>query len=279
MLTLKGVPENYWSQLKNEVAGIVTDGMACGPVSYRVGFCAAGPEPKPSPEEARMGTGCRGQPGRYLESLETTEQSREVQRKTVWALLEFFEKQEKEIALESRSSLAEKIHAARILDQAIIRLKLPEKLVREDRVAAYGIRWMFECAHRRYAASLVRRLIANMSPEDLADMPQLAEDVWLLTQHATMYPKLQKRVLEYFKSYKGKSFNRFIAYLTDRYRRNLGLTQQYATQLGCGDGKLHVAPMDARDEVDRRRRRLGMTPLDDYLADWEERCRVRSENE
>jgi len=274
--TLNNTEGGFWQLLRNEVADIIMDKAPCGPASYHVGFCATESSPDPTPEEAKLATGCRGQPRKYLQELGSAFSNEGSREKAVEFLSDFFEARRREIAFGARASLAERIHGARILDQAIIRLKMPEENLGTDTRAAYGIKWLFECAHRRYAAGLVREFIARNSPDDLAEDPGLAEDVWLIIQHATMYPDLQKRAIEYFKSHDSESFNRFIAYLTDRYRRNRGFKQQYATQLGCRDGQLHVAPMEPHDAVNGRRKSLGLMPLDQHLTDWKQRCRERA---
>ena len=54
---------------------------------------------------------------------------------------------------------------------------------------------------------------------------------------------------------------------------NSGGPQFYGTQLrGCEDGKAVPHPIAEEADVDQRRARLGMEPLAEYLAQFDEGC-------
>lgn len=93
-----------------------------------------------------------------------------------------------------------------------------------------------------------------------------SRSAWLLAQHADQDVEFQKHALELMEAMPEGEINaRDIAYLTDRVLVAERKKQRYGTQLECRNGEL-VGRTDIADEenVDERRAKVGMEPLDTY---------------
>jgi hypothetical protein len=100
---------------------------------------------------------------------------------------------------------------------------------------------------------------------------QGATDAWLLVQHADKDREFQQRCLDQMKKLPpGEVDPRDTAYLTDRILVGTGKKQIYGTQITYQDGKLIPSPIDKPDDVDERRKAIGLEPLDEYLKTVQE---------
>ncbi len=101
--------------------------------------------------------------------------------------------------------------------------------------------------------------------------PQGARDAWLLIQHADADPAFQRHCLDRMSALPpGEVDPVKMAYLLDRVLVAEGRPQRYGTQFQRGeDGRLRPYPIEAAEEVDARRKALGMPPLADYAATLE----------
>lgn len=90
---------------------------------------------------------------------------------------------------------------------------------------------------------------------------------WLMVQHADNDVPFQEAVLQKMKEQvllkKANATN--FAYLTDRVNINTGKPQIYGTQLTHKDGKVIPKNMIEPENVDNRRKEIGMGSLEDYL--------------
>lgn len=132
----------------------------------------------------------------------------------------------------------------------------------------------------------VRRLAATQDSVDRANAERLQEIVrahgwpnaerageeaasaaFTIVQHATHDLAFQKAYLTFLeKEYRmGRVPGEPVALLTDRTRQAEGKPQLYGTQISIRDGKLVVDPIEDEDNVDRRRRALGLPPLATYI--------------
>lgn len=99
---------------------------------------------------------------------------------------------------------------------------------------------------------------------------QAAADAWLLVEHAERDRVFQKQMLvlvEQAAGANGEGLDRPFAYLDDRIAVAEKRPQRYGTQLSArGDDRcaLEFAPFDNREQVEARRARLGLPPLDTY---------------
>ncbi|ANM32317.1 hypothetical protein ABI59_16950 [Acidobacteria bacterium Mor1] len=93
-----------------------------------------------------------------------------------------------------------------------------------------------------------------------------ARAAWLLVQHADHELEFQQHSLELMASHaENDQADRIdVAYLTDRVRVNEGRPQLYGTQFYWADDKRVPQPIEDPDNVDERRKGLGMRTLRSY---------------
>jgi cephalosporin-C deacetylase-like acetyl esterase len=94
-----------------------------------------------------------------------------------------------------------------------------------------------------------------------------AHAAWLLVQHADADLSFQTKCLDLLKDAvkAGEATGTDLAYLTDRVLAAEGKKQIYGTQLELKDGKLVVKPVEDPDNLDKRRKEVGMMPMAEYL--------------
>lgn len=96
-----------------------------------------------------------------------------------------------------------------------------------------------------------------------------ANAAWLLVQHATQDPAFMKRCRDLMKRAmeKGEASPQDFAYLEDRVRLQRGKPQLYGTQfIQDSKGRLVLQPLKDPEDVDERRRKMGLMPLAEYEA-------------
>ncbi len=99
---------------------------------------------------------------------------------------------------------------------------------------------------------------------------QAAADAWLLVEQAERDRAFQKRMLvlvEEAAGASGEDLERSFAYLDDRIAVAEKRPQRFGTQLSArGDDRcaLEFAPFDKREQVEARRARMNLPPLDIY---------------
>jgi hypothetical protein len=88
-----------------------------------------------------------------------------------------------------------------------------------------------------------------------------------MAQHADKDVAFQKRYLEFIhEEYrKGDVPGEAVALLEDRTRVAEGKKQRYGTQMRLVDGQIKIGPLEDEKNVDRRRRELGLPPLEEYI--------------
>lgn len=92
---------------------------------------------------------------------------------------------------------------------------------------------------------------------------------WLLVQHADADPAFQLQALRLMKPLlaTGEVSKKDYAYLYDRVMLKLTGKQFYATQMqACADGRREPEPIDEPEQVDARRKAMGLGSLADYGA-------------
>jgi hypothetical protein len=97
-----------------------------------------------------------------------------------------------------------------------------------------------------------------------------ANAAWLLVQHATQDPKFMKHCRSLMKRAvdTGEASPTDYAYLVDRVRLQDGKPQLYGTQfVQDSQGRLTLQPLKDPEEVDERRRKMGLMPLAQYEAE------------
>lgn len=96
---------------------------------------------------------------------------------------------------------------------------------------------------------------------------QAVKDAWLVVQHADRDPDFQKGVLAAVERAGGDGMNQSFAHLYDRIAVMEKRPQHYGTQLSAPTNHycaLEFDRMDDRAQVEARRARLGMAPLEAY---------------
>lgn len=98
-----------------------------------------------------------------------------------------------------------------------------------------------------------------------------AHAAWLLVQHASADHEFQRDCLRRMEQCAaGEVANVDLAYLTDRVRLAEGKPQRYGTQLEIRDGRWQPRHVEDPENLDRRRREIGLPPIADYLKGAEE---------
>lgn len=95
-----------------------------------------------------------------------------------------------------------------------------------------------------------------------------AGQAWLLAQHAS--PNFQRQTLRLLAEAvdRGEATQRQLAYLTDRVRMNEGRDQLYGTQFkGASDGTWVPWPIEKPEQLDARRKAVGLEPFAEYAPD------------
>ena len=95
------------------------------------------------------------------------------------------------------------------------------------------------------------------------------QHAWLLVQHADHDIKFQEEILARLeKLYPTKTAAAHFAHLYDRVAKNNKRPQRYGTQL-AGDGTCIPHAIEDPDDVDARRKSVGLPPLQEYLNQME----------
>jgi hypothetical protein len=106
-----------------------------------------------------------------------------------------------------------------------------------------------------------------------------ATAAWTIAQHSDHDVAFQKQALALMcqAAAAGEADVSELAYLVDRVAVNSGQPQVYGTQVGpCRDGQPVPQPLQDEARVDELRARVGLEPLADYLARFEEACAAES---
>jgi hypothetical protein len=97
-----------------------------------------------------------------------------------------------------------------------------------------------------------------------------AHAAWLLVQHADANPKFQRTCLDLMaKLPKEEVSQKDVAFLTDRVLLAEGKKQVYGTQFTSAGGKWEPRPLEQPEQVDERRKAVGLPPLAEYVKQLE----------
>jgi|GEM_PF-50313 len=121
-----------------------------------------------------------------------------------------------------------------------------------------------EAVHRRNAKRLAGLVDAHGWPGRSLAGEDGAEAAWRIVQHAIGEPALQRRCLPLLEAAAAAGDVPALqpAMLADRIRYFEGRPQLYGTTVGWDrDGQLSPGPLEAPEDVDRRRAALGLPPL------------------
>jgi hypothetical protein len=152
---------------------------------------------------------------------------------------------------------------SKILSMAAEDLRVREELA-SDGSLFEGYHPKMRAVHERNAMCLSAILDEHGWPRRSSIGTEAAEAAWLILQHAIGNPPLQRRGLELLRdaAEAGEASMLHVAMLEDRIRSYEGRGQLYGTQFDWDEsGVLSPLPIEDEDNVDARRRRLGLVPL------------------
>jgi len=98
-----------------------------------------------------------------------------------------------------------------------------------------------------------------------------AKASWLIAQHADRQLDVQRRALAFMEQAvaDGAASARDLAFLRDRTLVNEGREQVYGTQIaGVVDGRPIPWPCEDPENMDERRRGVGIPPFDEYVSQF-----------
>lgn len=142
-------------------------------------------------------------------------------------------------------------------------LRVREELA-SDRSLFEGYHPRMREVHERNAARLSEILQEHGWPGRSLVGEEAAQAAWLILQHAIGNPPLQRHGLSLLRAAEasGEVPPVQVAMLEDRIRTQEGRGQLYGTQLDWDeDGRLSPLPIEDSENVDNRRREIGLGPL------------------
>jgi hypothetical protein len=130
-------------------------------------------------------------------------------------------------------------------------------------VAANARSWDASVDERN--ARRIRAIVSEIGWPTTSKVGAQAEHMaWLLVQHAEL--EFQKECFALMaREQADEVCARHLAYLEDRIRVREGLPQRYGTQLQKSDGGWEPLPTLDPEDLDARRRAVGLEPIGEYL--------------
>jgi hypothetical protein len=116
----------------------------------------------------------------------------------------------------------------------------------------------------------LRRIIRQCGWPRRSDLgEQAAHDVWLIAQHADVTPEFQLEAAAamHRAALDGEASGKRVALLVDRHARVHEVPQTYGMQFNVVEGEVIFLPFDAPQELDERRRELGLPPFACWAAE------------
>jgi hypothetical protein len=98
---------------------------------------------------------------------------------------------------------------------------------------------------------------------------------WTIAQHSDLDKPFQAKALKLLRRAVAdkQASPGNLAYLEDRVAAGNGKPQLYGTQMGCAeDGPRLATPIKDKGQVEQRRRKAGLEPLADYVAEMKKVC-------
>ncbi len=154
------------------------------------------------------------------------------------------------------NDMAQTLAAMRDKDQAVREKTMSEEVIKEMR--------SIDVANTQQLAHLLK--VCGWPAKRGSDF-RASDDIWLLAQHADHDPAFQRYVLALLEQavHRGEARGKNLAYLTDRLAIAEGKPQLYGTQLMIDGCKIELHPIDSREAVNKRRKKIkGMQTLEEY---------------
>jgi hypothetical protein len=120
----------------------------------------------------------------------------------------------------------------------------------------------------RRNAERLKEIVADIGWPTISKVGANASQcAWLLVQHADHDIDFQRHCLRLMHEAGSDVSSQDVAYLEDRVRIKEGRPQLYATQIAFDEsGELVQPTIEDPDGVDSRRKRIGLEPLAEYMA-------------
>lgn len=243
-----------WGEMQASIADILLNDSPCSSRLMELGVCL------PEDASARDAFACTGDPLGFIEALESSNGSpRLVRVEATQALLA--QLHDATGAQAASDGVEARLRRAVERDQAIRRWR-PDPWSR----VANAVKWTVACTHAAYGAALVEEAIDSIPVDRLEEDQQLAENIWLLSQHVDHDPDFQERMAGFFRRGDSAHMRAHAAFLTDRHRQWRGLPQIYGTQFRCIDGVLQPFNLMEPETVDERRAANGLGPITEAVS-------------
>lgn len=159
-------------------------------------------------------------------------------------------------------------HQNEQLRQELLNLIAQDHSVRDQLVADGSLYETYhpkmQAVHQRNAARLLAIIEQYGWPGHSLVAEDGAEAAWLIVQHSIGNPDLQRRALKLLKeaATNGEARSWQAAMLEDRIRMLEGRRQVYGTQFDWDEkGEMSPYPVEDEENVDERRRAVGLRPL------------------
>ncbi len=152
--------------------------------------------------------------------------------------------------------MARTLAAMREKDQAVRERAMSDEVIKEMRA--------IDEVNTRQLAHLLK--VCGWPVARNGDL-QASDDIWLLAQHADHDKAFQHHVLALLEQavQRGEARGKNLAYLTDRLAIAEDKPQLYGTQLMVDGCKIELHPIDSREAVNERRKKIqGMQSLEEY---------------
>lgn len=143
---------------------------------------------------------------------------------------------------------------------------IPENLSEEVRAKFEDLTKRFRETDKRNREFLKQVLVKHGWPGKSLVGIAAAQAAFLFAQHSDEDTEFQKQCLEKMKAMpEGEVSKQHLAMLTDRVLVHEGKKQLYGTQLTMVDGKFQPSPIEDEENVDARRKEMGLPSLADYI--------------
>lgn len=148
-----------------------------------------------------------------------------------------------------------------------------------------GINWKAIAAHPHFRRKLakidshnakkIKVIIKNYGWPRISEFGEYtARNTWLLVQHMDSDVEFQTKILWHMKPLldANEAIKADYALLFDRVQVNKGKLQLYGSQGGCVGKEWQPKPIENPEEVDRRRKEMGLPPMEEYKQMFKDVC-------
>lgn len=164
---------------------------------------------------------------------------------------------------DSLESIYKSDQSVRIAVSEALKAKKPKEYVDSLR----GVMRQMDNINLKYVKEIIKEK-GWQSPQQVG--MTAAQGLFLVIQHADLQTQLEYLPLIRDVEKKGEILSSNLAILEDRINIRQGKTQSYGSQVFTDrtSGKQYPYPIADVDNLDKRRKAMGMPPMQTYLKDW-----------